>query len=193
MEEDNINGDLEQPDEGLQSDSDIRKSTDGRLDPNVEIPLSEDTGIQLSVEEMTPPCEDMQSPSKNLQSPARNELHTQDTVSLLQNLEQTTEDVPRHSDNDDTLSVFSEHSYCQSPGIMRNDCGVDNSGVPKERPEESIETLFTRVDDIVENNDQPLSIEDEYQRILYLLEESQKDMIDEQAGKWYCIWKEYRK
>lgn len=110
-------------------------------------------------------CENVQNNEKNIE--------------VLENRQQTAEDL------DDTLSIFSEHSYCQTTDCMKNDSGfVDSTSIPEEeQEEENMESLFRRVDNIVGTNNDPVSIDEEYQRILHLLDESQKDMINEQAGE----------
>lgn len=131
----------------------------------------DDTDIQFVIEHL------ISSAEKNL---------CQDNKNHLLNSSLTYNDISeRHCDNDDTLSVFSEHSYSQLQNNGRNDSGfVDISDMMEEeqQTEPNIETLFENLDNIVGKNNDTLPFEEEYQRLLNLLDESQKDMINEKEG-----------
>lgn len=167
----------ESDDEGV----DIRKSLE-----------SDDEGITIrkSLEQTSSAEEeiekDLQSIIENLKKCVENNI-IEGNSQRLDNPPNSDEIAGRHSDTDDTLSVFSEHSYSQVQENTRNDSGfVDISDITEEEEEHlesNIETLFERVDNIVGKDTDSLPFEEEYQRILHLLDESHKDMINEQAGK----------
>lgn len=186
QDDDNVNDDEdEEEDDEENEEDDTEESNENTPDATTEEAHShntDDPGSKVSdhIESLQPndksPLEDEETPA-----PPAEDLTTSQ---ILENLQQSDECMQRQSDMDDTLSVFSEHSYCQPRENLRNDSGfVDMIEEEEEpEPEANIETLFTRIDDIVADKNEPFSIEEEYQRLLHLLEESQKDMIDEQAG-----------
>lgn len=132
-------------------------------------------------------AQDIQSVIENLQAFVESDVVIDNQLS--RNSQNSTEDAQRHSDTDDTLSVFSEHSYCNPQEIRRNDSGfVDMPEEDNEQLEENIETLFEKVDNMVGKSTEAVSFEEEYQRLLHLLDESQKDMINEETGnKNMCL------
>lgn len=183
--------DLQRPAENMQLTTENTQLTAENTQPFSDILHSPMEEIQSSPKEVQPlsgalaPTQVPHNSFINETQPSAAEQLPQECITQLsENLEESLVDIQTHSDNDDTLSVFSEHSYCQHPETLRNDSGfVDASEAEGEQMEENIEHLFTRVDNIVINHDEPLLIEEEYQRILHLLEESQKDMLNEQAGE----------
>lgn len=187
-EEDNVHDgeiNLEQPSDSGQSESEVRKSLD-EIPPQISDSVSSENPLNVvednPPEKFLPICESIQS-FEELHNVIENTSDKEMANQISDTNQQVDDGIQRHSDTDDTLSVFSDHSYCQRQETMRNDSGFVDTFEEKDQLEANIETLFSQVDDIVANNNEPLAIEEEYQRILHLLEESQKDMIDEQAGK----------
>lgn len=187
----NINAEnLELPSDSQQLEEEMRNSLDGIPHLSVDSSSSENPVIvneQEPTREFPPICESIQSfeESNNV---VENHSDKEFTNHLSDNV-QHVDDCIRHSDTDDTLSIYSEHSYSQPKGTSRNDSGFVDTLEEEDHLEANIETLFSQVDDIVAKNNESLTIEEEYQRILHLLEESQKDMIDEQAGKFCFLLK----
>lgn len=186
--------DLEQPSDSPQPDEEVRKSIDDIPRLSIDSHSSETpphVRVVEPTEESLPINEDIQS-YEELHNLVENNSDKEITNQLSDNIQPVDECTQRHSDTDDTLSIYSEHSYCQSKETMRNDSGFVDTLEEEDQIEASIETLFSQVDDIVVNNKESLSIEEEYQRILHLLEESQKDMINEQAGKFYYTLEQHQ-